>query len=259
MSDNAHAPLPLSSPWFWSIPVAALLAAAIIVTLDANQSLFLWLNALGGHAAVDLLWANATLLGDTLAAFALLGLFAHRRFDIVWALLLAALFTTLWVHGLKNALEILRPLAVLGPDQVQVIGVALHKSSFPSGHTATAFTLAGIICLQQVPRSLALSVVALATLAGISRAAVGAHWPLDVLGGAFGGWLCASIGVMLARRWPTPSRPAVRIGISLALLLCALALLGFHDSGYPSAYPLQIFIGGLSVLSLLYGLWALRR
>jgi len=148
---------------------------------------------------------------------------------------------------------------VLGPDQVHVIGVALRKGSFPSGHTATAFTLAGIICLQRVPRSLALSVVALATLVGLSRAAVGAHWPLDILGGAFGGWLCAGIGVILARRWPTPRKPAVHIGVILVLLLCALSLLGFHDSGYPGAYPLQIIIGGLSMISLLYAAWALRH
>jgi len=147
---------------------------------------------------------------------------------------------------------------VLGPDQVHVIGVALRKGSFPSGHTATAFTLAGIICLQRVPRGLAVAVLVLATLAGLSRAAVGAHWPLDIIGGAFGGWVCAGIGVMLARRWPTPRKPTVHIGIILVLLLCALTLLGFHDSGYPGTHPLQIIIGGLSLISLLHALWVLR-
>lgn len=251
------------SPWFWAVPAVCVTSFLIIWLTGSNQGLFLWINHWGfNHGgrseAADVFWANATLLGDTLAAFSLLGLFARQRFDIVWALLLAALFSTLWVHGLKNLLDTLRPLAVLGPDQVHVIGIALHKSSFPSGHTATAFTLAGIICLQRVPPALAWTVLSLATLAGLSRAAVGAHWPLDILAGAFGGWLCAAIGVALARRWPTPTKPAIRTGITLVLLLCALALLVTHESGYPGANPLQRLLGGLSVIVLLRTLWTLR-
>jgi membrane-associated phospholipid phosphatase len=244
------------SPWVWAVPAVSAVAAMFIWLTDLNQSLFLLLNGLGRGELASLFWVNATLLGDVLVAFCLLGLFAQRRFDIVWALLLAALLSTAWVHIPKNLLDVLRPLAVLGADAVHVIGVPLYKHSFPSGHTATAFTLAGIICLQRVPPALAFTALILATLAGISRSVVGAHWPLDILAGAFGGWLCAFFGVLLARRWPTPESPLVRGGIILVLLICAVTLLsGMHDSGYAQTRDLQIVIGSLSLLALLYALW----
>lgn len=258
-SGPAHPPVH-HSPWLWAVLAISLVGAGAIWQLELNQTLFLFLNALGRSEIGGQFWVNATLLGDTLVAFTLLGLFAQRRFDIVWALLLSALFTTAWVHGLKNLLEVLRPLAVLGADTVHVLGIPLHKHSFPSGHTATAFTLAGIICLQRVPPVFAACALLLAILAGLSRAVVGAHWPLDILAGAFGGWLCAGIGVLLAQRWPTPQKAVVRSGIILVLLICALSLLGgLHDSGYPQTRPLQILIGGLATLSLLHALWTQHK
>ncbi|NOX75955.1 MAG: phosphatase PAP2 family protein [Gammaproteobacteria bacterium] len=194
-------------------------------------------------------WANATLLGDTLVAFSLLGLFARKRPDIVWALLLAAVFATAWVHILKPLIDNPRPLAALGADMINVIGVELRSNSFPSGHTATAFTLAGIICLRGVHPALAVSVLLLATLAGISRAVVGAHWPLDILAGAFGGWIAAVIGVALSRQWVVPMGRTAQSGIAFVLLACGLALLFWHDVQYP-AVVLPTGIGVISVLSV---------
>jgi membrane-associated phospholipid phosphatase len=247
------------------VPVLCLLAAVIIWLLDLNQSLFLWLNqpglndTLNSYPGHDRFWASATLFGDTLAAFTLLALFLRKRPDIVWMLFLTALFTTLWVHGLKNLLDVLRPLAVLGPDSVHVIGVPLHKHSFPSGHTATAFTLAAVICLRGVHPALAVIALLLATLAGVSRAMVGAHWPLDILAGAFGGWLAALIGLRLYARWPLPKRPVVHLVLSLILAACALSLLLMHESGYALANPVQMMLAIISLSYLLWGFWQKMR
>lgn len=238
------------------MPVFCLLAAAIIGAFDLNQSLFLWLNQLGlssnDNTTHDHFWSGATLLGDTLAAFTLLALFLRKRPDIVWTLFLTALFTTAWVHGLKNSVDALRPLAALGADNVHVIGAALNKHSFPSGHTATAFTLAAVICLRGVRPALAVTALLLAILAGVSRVMVGAHWPIDILAGALGGWLAALIGVRLYLRWPLPTRPAVHLTLTLVLAACALSLLLIHDSGYPLARPMQLI---LAVTSLAYITW----
>lgn len=252
-----YTPAPLSSPWSWQVPVICLFAAAVIVAFDANQNLFLHINHWGRSELGTMFWANATILGDTLVAFSLLGLFARKRPDIIWALFLAALFATAWVHILKPLLDILRPLTTLGADVVNVIGVELRFGSFPSGHTATAFTLAGVICLRGVHPALAVAVLLLATLAGISRAVVGAHWPLDILAGAFGGWIAAVIGVALSRKWSVPMGWAAQSVTGFVLLACGLALLFWHDVQYP-AVALQMGIGVVSVLSVggyLFGMW----
>ena len=260
LPTSPHAPHHSPSLWWqWSVPAVTLLAAALIWLLDLNQPLFLWLNQLGvsalDNSIHDRFWASATLLGDTLAAFTLLALFVRKRFDIVWMLFLTALFTTLWVHGLKNSVDSLRPLAILGPDNVHVIGAALNKYSFPSGHTATAFTLAAVICLRGVHPALAISALLLAVLAGVSRAMVGAHWPIDILAGALGGWLAALIGVRLYARWPAPSQPVVNNVITGILLACALSLLLIHESGYPLANPVQMTLAFISLSYLLWVIW----
>lgn len=256
---SPHQPHPLASLWTWAVPLLAIIAAAIVWGLGLNQDLFLWLNGLGHGALAEIFWANATILGDALVAFTLLGLFARRRPDIVWALLLAALFATLWAQGLKHLIGNPRPLSMLSADMINVIGVALHKNSFPSGHTTTAFTLAGVICLRGVHPALAAAALLLATLAGVSRAVVGAHWPLDILAGAFGGWIAAFIGVHLCARWPLLNLPVVHIILTFILFACALSLLLLHDSGYPLANPLQNLIATLSLVSLAWTSWQALR
>jgi len=63
--------------------------------------------------------------------------------------------------------------------------------SFPSGHTTTAFTVAIIIGhFSSLLWPLALL---LATLVGLSRLALGAHFPSDVMAGMILGCLCASV------------------------------------------------------------------
>jgi membrane-associated phospholipid phosphatase len=247
----------IAHPYTWGVPLAALLGAAAVWFSNTNQALFLTLNRLGPITG-NALWANFTFLGNTLAAFGLLALFLHRRPDIVWALFLAAIFTLLWVHGLKPLFDLPRPLAVLGPETVHVIGVSLHKYAFPSGHTATAFTLAGVICLQRISHGLAIIALSLAVLAGVSRAVVGAHWPLDILGGAFGGWLAAILGNWLTRRWPLPAGRLAQSILGLILLGCGLVLLTVYDGCYPDTRLLQMLIGLLAVASAGHALYRLR-
>lgn len=247
-------PLRLREPALWAVPLLCLLGFVAIWATGSNETLFRALNRLGPFSS-DALWANLTILGDTLVALALAGLLARRRPDILWGLLLAAVFATAWIHTLKPLVQALRPLSVLGPEQVHVIGHALHAGSFPSGHTATVFTLAGVFMLRGVPRGLAWGLLLIAVLAGISRSAVGAHWPLDLLAGAFGGWLAAAIGSWLVERWDWGVRDGPARGIRVFFLLCAVALLGIHDTGYPQAQALQWAIGVAAVLGLSSVLW----
>lgn len=247
--DPASHPLPLSSAWNWTIPGLALLAGLLVWWLHLEREIFFWLNGLGTGAVGTAFWANATLLGDTLIAVCLLALFAPRRPDIIQAVIIASLLATLWVHGLKPLLDQPRPLASLAPEMLNIIGEPLYRGSFPSGHATTAFTLAGAIILQGIPRLAGAVVLLLAILAGLSRSVVGAHWPLDILAGAFGGWLAAVIGVRLNQRWPLPDR--IRTLGGILFLVCGLYTLIGYDSGYPYVSVLQFIVALAAVTVVL--------
>ena len=74
-----------------------------------------------------------------------------------------------------------------------------RSSSFPSGHTASAFAFATGV--GQVSPSLSAPLRAVATLVGYSRVHTGVHYPADVLAGAFIGVTAAELaGRMLDAR-----------------------------------------------------------
>jgi membrane-associated phospholipid phosphatase len=227
----------------WLVPLIAGVAFAGIWAADANRSLFLVLNALGPMTS-DWLWANITVLGDALVAFALCLPLWRRRPDLLWAFVFVALLGTAWVHGFKPLLDVPRPPAVLG-DAVHVIGPAYKAGSFPSGHATTAFAIGGLLALGLRARWLVVLIVGVATLVALSRAVVGVHWPLDILAGVFGGWLCAVAGLWIGRRTAHfGARPPVQWALGAFLAGCALALVFGHDkSGYPQADLFQRLIG----------------
>src|SRR5207244_7668533 len=134
----------------------------------------------------DVLWANITVLGDGMVAFALCLPLWRRRPDLLWALAFVALLGTLWVHGMKPFVDVARPPAVLG-DQVHIIGRAYQAHSFPSGHATTAFAIGGLLALGLASRLWAGAIVALAVVVALSRPAVGVPWPLAIPPVAFGG------------------------------------------------------------------------
>lgn len=221
-----------SSPAAWLPPLAALVAFVALAAADQNRQLFLYLNA-AGPVTGDALWAHLTVLGDTAVALALCLPLWRRRPDLIWALAVGGLLATAWVHGLKPWLEIARPPVVLG-EAVHVIGPAHATRSFPSGHATTSFFVAGLFALGLGSRRAFAAALLVALAAAVSRAVVGVHWPLDLLAGAFGGWLAAVAGLAVARRFPGPGHSSLVQWVLGAILAgCAVSLLAGHDGGHP--------------------------
>lgn len=247
---------PSTRRYAW-LPLFALALLWPLSDNSTNRALFLALNGLAANLPATL-WSNLTVLGDALVALCLLLPFVRRRPDLVLAAVLASLPATLVTFGLKDAMAVMRPFAALG-DQVHVIGPHLTAGSFPSGHTATIFLLASVLTIGLGRRAIAMLLIALALLIGLSRIAVGAHWPVDIAGGAACGWLSGMIGLRLARRFDSVGQTTAIAVIRMVLAMCALALLFGYDSRYPQARPFEQALA-LSVLvfHLLPG-WSLRR
>lgn len=236
----------MSTPRLWAVPALAAALFVLVYLLGANQPLFLMLNRIG-PATSDWLWGNITLLGDATVAFALCLPLWRRRPDLLWAMAWVALLGTAWVHGLKPFFDAPRPPAVLG-EAVHVIGRSYKAHSFPSGHATTAFAIGGVFFLGLRVAAWRIVALVVATLAALSRPVVGVHWPLDILAGAFGGWLAAALALYLSQKTRTIGNYRV-VQAVLALLLgaCAVALV----LGHPDDYPLALVFGRLIGLACL--------
>lgn len=222
--------------WRWGVPLFSLAVLALVAALDDNIELFQAMNRVMSHAN-DSLWIHLSLVGDGKIAILFLLPFLGRRPDVVWQIILAVVLVTLWVQGMKEIFSHARPPALLPMESFHLIGPALQNNSFPSGHTTSAFLLAGLLCVQRVSNWIKLGALLLAVMIGFSRIASGVHWPMDVLGGAIGGWLVAMAAVWLGQYW--------RAGLNLwaqrafALLATPLSVWAvwslWHD--YDDVYP----------------------
>jgi undecaprenyl-diphosphatase len=162
------------------------------------------------------------LLDEPFVALSQLG-----RVGLIWVLLgvLAALTwrrpaILAWViaadliaDGLSQLLRRLigrdRPHLV-DPDPAPLLSVP-GDPAFPSGHASTSFACAAVLAwLTPLPR---VPLFSLAALIAFSRVYVGAHYPLDLIGGAVLGLLVATTLRLLAEA-PRRSGPATPAGRS---------------------------------------------
>lgn len=153
-------------------------------------------------------WLNVTYLGDAFILLPILALMIFKFPKAGLAILCSIPFAALLSYGGKYIAAIPRPAALIDNSKFVIIGdVLTGNNSLPSGHTIAIFT--GIVALSVVIlRStknlkhyiLVFLLFGIAISVGVSRVAVGAHWPLDIFFGASFGWFAAIIGIFLADR-----------------------------------------------------------
>lgn len=137
-----------------------------------------------------------------------------RRWRLALALvLLVPLKLVVEREVIKELVQRERPGTTI-PDAV-LRDVPSAGLSFPSGHAVIAFGIA-VLLAPYLRRRWVVVVVALAVLNSVARVYLGAHAPLDVVGGAAAGAAVAALLNLLvgvpAQRPAHPDRPALRHG-----------------------------------------------
>lgn len=238
-------------------PTIYLIYAAIgIVTLCLgtliyynNQPLFYLLNRFGGHLPASF-WAVISFCGDALPVFLICILFVRRYPNLLMTAFIAAILGFALTHGIKDFTNIDRPVYVLPPDSFNFTGIELTGYAFPSGHTLTAFLFAILLAHQLQRFSMKLLLFVFAGLIALSRIMVGAHWPMDLFGGALFGLLSGWISIRIEQQWQWSRNIWGMRALVLLYLLGAISMWN-HDGGFPQLLWLA---HGISVLSLLFAL-----
>ncbi len=248
---------PLASPWTWAVPLVGLLLFILIGLSGLNHALFLTMN----HwlfLKPEAIWINVTLFGDAGMVLVLALPFVGRRPDLIGSGLLAGVIAAVVVNAAKEFFLIDRPPAVLAVEQFHQLGNRFGGTSFPSGHTAAIFVFAGIFALLPFPNRLRVGVLLFAALVGISRIAVGAHWPMDVTAGLVVGWASAFVGVQLVK-WLRGEYVWAQRGAALFLIFTVYYLIFLHHDGDRQARLLEISVPLLCLALALPGIIRLFR
>lgn len=228
----------LLRPVLFTGAVLMLVAAAVIAATGTNQATFLsWNDA--GSALPPAIWANLTLMADTLWAIALLLAVAVYRPRLLTQSLLLLIIGGIAVHIFKQSLNLPRPPAALEAGSFNLIGPALKNESFPSGHAFTALSCATLIALNTLRPALIVFIMIMGVLAALSRVMVGAHWPVDILTGGGAGIAIAIFCVYLERHFKAFQAHGWKFA-SVILLTLATVALAFHEDRYPDTQALGV-------------------
>lgn len=240
--------------WTWtlrSMAVAFGIAVLLAVIPGASRGLFIPLNDALVFPNSEAFWSGITLYADTWLTLALILPVVLLKPRIAPLLFYAALLATLMTHSLKPLLDMPRPPAVLDSEQFHLIGSSISSKSFPSGHTVSAFVFAGlmIMAFARRPVVLVLSLV-FAALMGLSRIAVGIHWPVDVAAGAFIGLLAVLLADALIKKYPKIARGRGWQPVAVVITAACGLSAPWASLGYPQGSWAAISVFILAVVCI---------
>ncbi len=194
------------SVWRNSLPYFSVLLFLLIigtVSLFAFGKTASFLSLNNYHTPwLDLFFINYTYVGDGIFALCLVVLFMliRKKRKEGLAQLFAFLISGLIVQVIKTLTNAPRPKLFFEPNTYSyfIKGVTLsNNSSFPSGHTASAFALATVMILFSKNRVWHVPLLLAAILVGYSRIYLAQHFLGDVLFGGFIGMVSGILTVYI--------------------------------------------------------------
>jgi len=237
----------------WLAPLLLLMLAAPLWMHWWEPQMFIRINGWSRFVPAPV-WTGLSLLGNgwgVLVVTAPLLLLAPRQ---MWAWLCAAPFAAVFARLGKGFIVSPRPAAEIDNTQIHIVGDVLRTVSMPSGHTTTAFAVATALVLSLPPaqRRRAGWLVGLALATGLSRIAVGAHWPGDVAVGMALGWWSGLLGnrvlAYVPQAWSDSSHWALRC---VAVLVAAAVFVLCTDAlDFAENQPLQWVLAALAACVL---------
>jgi membrane-associated phospholipid phosphatase len=165
-----------------------LLTSTLLLIMYGKSASFTSLNSFH-PVLLNAFFINYTFMGDGIFALCLIAfLFFYKKKQQGFILLVSFLVSGLLVQIIKNFVSAPRPKSFFfeaGQYLYFIDGVSqTGYSSFPSGHTATAFALATILVLTMKSKKWQLILLLAAALVGYSRIYLAQHFLLDVIAGA---------------------------------------------------------------------------
>jgi membrane-associated phospholipid phosphatase len=177
-------------------------ALAISLVWSAGQDLDTWIfllfNVRGSHPIwLDRVMVFLTQIGSGLTALGIaFVLFLAGQRLLAYELVLGTLALWLVVELVKFLVQRSRPFIRVA--ETHIVGYRAIGRSFPSGHTSQVFFMATLMA-QRFPGNawIVFLLYATASMVGITRMYIGAHYPRDVLAGAILGSAWGLLGVIV--------------------------------------------------------------
>jgi membrane-associated phospholipid phosphatase len=176
--------------WYFLGLIILYIAGFVLLLQHGKGGSFILLNSY--HTKwTDVFFINYTNAGDGIfTLFITAVLFLYKRKKQALALLLSFLLSGLLAQIFKNLITSPRPKLFFTAGQYNSFfdGITLaNYSSFPSGHTASAFAAATVLALTMRNKKGQLPLLMAAALVGYSRIYLAQHFLTDVMVGAFFG------------------------------------------------------------------------
>jgi len=178
---------------------------------EAQTGFITWINdpprALGAVlGATNALLRPVPLAVVALALFGWIMATVHgsSRWEVLRAMVIGFVVAEAITQTLKRLADQPRPTASIPGLDVHGYPKDPYGNAYPSAHTSVAVALvAALWPWLNVPQRVV--GVAIAALVALNRLYIGAHWPVDVIGGAAIGVLAGTVCWLVAARWPIRS------------------------------------------------------